>query len=78
MDSLPSEILTQILDDQSLGIEDLAIIARVSRRWHEVVIPKLYERYTFRYPVKEPGGNVKLQAFLKYGANVRYVTNAHI
>ncbi|KAF3940833.1 hypothetical protein ABW19_dt0204629 [Dactylella cylindrospora] len=78
MESLPNEILVQILDDQGLRIPDLAALSRVSRRWHEAITPSLYRRYTFRY-LPDLGGleEKKLASFMKYRDHVKFM-NLHI
>ncbi|EPS36471.1 hypothetical protein H072_10036 [Dactylellina haptotyla CBS 200.50] len=78
MDSLPTEILVQILDDAELEVEDLAALSKVSRRWHQAVIPNLYKRYTLRYPDElHAAGRKKLESFQKYGSHVKHL-NLHI
>ncbi|KAF3222435.1 hypothetical protein TWF679_005915 [Orbilia oligospora] len=72
---LPTEILVQVLDDASLEIGDLAIISRVSRRWHSAVIPVLYRRFTFRYyPSLKSEEYKRLESFSKYGHHVRHLS----
>ncbi|KAK6532056.1 hypothetical protein TWF694_003219 [Orbilia ellipsospora] len=72
IDSLPAEILVQILDDPNLTLGDLAVISRVSRSWNQAVIPNLYKCYTFRYcPNLEPADQKELKSFQKYGRYVR-------
>ncbi|KAK6535886.1 hypothetical protein TWF281_000136 [Arthrobotrys megalospora] len=75
---LPTEILIQVLDDASLEVGDLAIISRVSRRWHSAVVPVLYKRFTFRYyhPL-DKDDEKKLESFKKYGHHVKCL-NLHI
>ncbi|KAK6362676.1 hypothetical protein TWF730_000131 [Orbilia blumenaviensis] len=78
IETLPTEILIQILDDVSLQVGDLAVISRVSRRWHSAVIPVLYKRFTFRYYHPLTGEDQsKLESFRKHGRHVKYL-NLHI
>ncbi|KAK6357672.1 hypothetical protein TWF718_001980 [Orbilia javanica] len=74
IDILPTETLVQILDDASLEIGDLAVISRVSRRWHAAVIPALYGRFTFRYSSSpKPKDLEKLESFKKYSHHVKHL-----